>query len=102
VTENDIGDTFYVDYERIRKHDGYVYYWVLHDYLKPIKDTYFSSKIYRQGDCKLFRYKGLNWSFHKEPMGGDTGKRDNNPDKEWTYPPPDSSIETVLKQVCNR
>jgi len=27
------GDTFYVDYERIRKHDGHVYFWALNDYL---------------------------------------------------------------------
>jgi hypothetical protein len=27
--------TFYVDFERIRKHGGYVYFWRLHDYIEP-------------------------------------------------------------------
>jgi hypothetical protein len=102
VSESAIGDTFYVDYERIRKHDGYVYYWRLSDYLKPSPNGRLSSKTYNQGDCKLFRYKTLSWSFHNEPMGGGTGDTDNNPDKEWNYPPPNSSNEEILKQVCNR
>jgi hypothetical protein len=29
--------TFYIDFERIRKHDGYVYWWDLTDRLKPSK-----------------------------------------------------------------
>ena len=35
VDENVYGTTIYVDFERIRKHGGYVYYWMLGDYLKP-------------------------------------------------------------------
>ena len=102
VTENDIGDTFYVDYERIRKHDGYVYWWVLLDKLKPSSTGMLSSKIYNQGDCKLFRFKHLSYVFHKEPMGGGTGETVNEPDKEWRYPSPNSINEVILKQVCNR
>ena len=96
------GNVVYVDYERIRKHDGYVYFWELGDYLKPDKFGDLSSKGYHQGDCKLFRYKTLSWSFHKEPMSGGTGGADNNPDKEWSYPSPNSVAEGILKQVCNR
>ena len=58
--------------------------------------------MYKQGDCKLFRYKGLSWSFHKEPMGGGNGLVYNNPDKEWKYPSPNSIDEETLKHVCNR
>ena len=95
------GHTFYMDFERIRKHDGFVYWWDLTDYLKPI-DTEFSNKMYNQGDCKLFRVKFLSFSFHKEPMGGGTSitHTPNNP--EWNYPPPNSVWETILKTVCNR
>ena len=84
------GDTFYVDFERIRKHGGYVYWWRLSDDLKPTEQGHLSVKVYNQGDCKLFRFKYLSYSFHKEPMGGGTGEIDNEPDKEWMYPPPDS------------
>ena len=99
VGEN-VRGTFYVDFERIKKHDGYVYFWVLTDYLKPDEDGNFSAKIYNQVDCKKFRYKWLSISGHKGPMGGGTGEIDNTPDKEWSYPPPDSSTEIVLKVVC--
>ena len=102
VGKNVDGTTFYVDFERIRKHDGFVYYWVLQDYLKPLKTGTLSFKMYNQGDCKLFRYKILSFSYHKEPMGGGTAEVDNVPDKEWTYPSPNSPSKVILKKVCSR
>tara|TARA_R110002012_G_scaffold242856_1_gene417350 strand:- start:1562 stop:1945 length:384 start_codon:yes stop_codon:yes gene_type:complete len=101
VTENNEG-TFYVDFERIRKVDGYVYYWDMSDFLKPSPHGYLSGKRYDQGDCKLFRFKSLSYSFHKEPMGGGAGDVDNKPKKDWTYPSPNSVNETILKSVCSR
>jgi hypothetical protein len=97
------GTTFYVDFERIRKHGGYVYYWYLTDYLKP-KFGDLSGKIYNQGDCKLFRHKSLSFSFHKEPMGGGTGDVQEPVKKQqgWKYPPPNSVDELILKSVCSR
>ena len=99
VSKNVEGDTFYVDFERIRKHGGYVYWWDLTDRLKPGKFGHLSGKVYRQGDCKLFRYKGLSYSHHKEPMGRGTGDI-NTLKEDWYYPSPNSSGETVLKSVC--
>jgi hypothetical protein len=93
------GNTFYVDFERIRKVDGFVYFWDLQDYPKPNSLGYLSFKGYTQGDCKLFRSRFLSGSFHEKPMGG--GMR--NPYKvraKWRYPPPDSVSETILKSVC--
>ena len=99
--KNSSGDTFYVDFERIRKVDEFDYWWELRDYLKPHQGV-LSGKKFTQGDCKLFRFKNLSYSFHKEPMGGGTGKIDKSPDKEWRYPPPNSSVEGILKEVCSR
>ena len=73
LSKNSSGDNFYVDFERVRKVDGYVYWWELTDYLKPDKNGHLSGKVYQQGDCKLFRFKTLSYSFHKEPMGGGNG-----------------------------
>jgi hypothetical protein len=102
VGEDTDGHTLYVDFDGIKKHDGYVYYWYLRDYLKP--DTYgnWSSRIYHQGDCKLFRLKNVIGTFHKESMGVGTGDSHNPSYPEWFYPPPNSSSETILKSVCNR
>ena len=94
------GNTFYVDFERIRKHDGFVYWWELGDYLKP-QMGYFSAKSYNIGDCRLFRVKVLSYSWHKEPMGGGTGITVNIPDN-WRYPNPKSIDEYKLKSVCSR
>ena len=104
VSENKSGDTFYVDFERIRKHDGYVYYWKLADFLKPLVGGYLSMKMYYQGDCKVFRQKSLSGSFHKEPMGGGTGHvvEPGAKRKGWNYPPRNSSNETILKRVCSQ
>ena len=97
------GDTFYVDFERIRKVDGYVYWWRLTDYLKPTQFGDLSSKVYHQGDCKLFRWKRLSASYHTQPMGeGQPSTTGVSKNQQWNYPPPNSVIETILKKVCSR
>ena len=94
------GDTFYMDFDRIREVDGYVYFWRLTDYLKPTKFGHLSAKVYIQGDCKRFRFKNLSATFHKEPMGGGTVDRNSPQNPEWVYPPPNSTGEAILKSVC--
>ena len=102
VITGDSGRIFYLDFERVRKHDGSVYWWELSDYLKPDKYGDMSVKVYKEGDCKLFRYKTLSFSFHKEPMGYGTGDVQDVAKKGWRYPPPMSVSETTLKAVCSR
>ena len=101
VDENDIGESFYVDMDRIRQHEGYVYYWGMVDYLTPLRDGTMSVKTHFQGECAMFRFKDLSYTFYKEPMGGGTPKQHNTPDTTWTYAPPDSNIKEVLKSVCD-
>ena len=96
------GDTFYVDFDRIRKHDGYVYFWDMTDNLKP-SDGDLSGSSYIQGDCKLFRHKSLSFSFYKQPMGRGPAQV-LKPHKEvqgWQYPSPNSISEVILKSVCS-
>ena len=100
VSEGVDGRTYYVDFERIRKHDGFVYYWELSDYLTPSEQGHLSYRGYMQGDCKLFRSKSLSYVFHKEPMGGGTADPINLKNPEWKYPPPNSNSENILKSVC--
>jgi hypothetical protein len=101
VSEN-ADSTFYVDFDKIRKRGGYVYYWELGDYLKPNHKTRIrelSAKIYFQGDCELFRLKVLSWSQHKEPMGEGTGVTESPKNPEWYYPV-SSKDNTILKRIC--
>jgi hypothetical protein len=99
VNKDTDGNTFYVDLEKIKEHDGYVYYWSLVDYLKPTPNGVLSVKIYKQGDCKLFRFKRLSYSFHKEPMGGGNGDSNSPKNLEWVYSP-NSTSEAALRLAC--
>ncbi len=106
VVQGKGGSTFHIDFDRIRKVDGYVYYWLLHDYLKPDEKIPYrfvgsSVKTYIQGDCRLFRYKALSYDLYKKPMGDGVSTTDNIPDKDWRYPIPDSVDEGTLISVCN-
>ena len=94
---------YYVDFERIRKHNGYVYYWELSDYPKPNKYGDLSYKSYNQGDCELFRYKILSDQYFKQPMGrGKVYLSSNTPDQEWHYARPNSAKEVILEKICSR
>ena len=96
------GDTFYVDYERIRKHDGFVSFWTLSDFLIPTKWGDFSTETYRQGDCKSFRLRNLRVVQYKQKMGRGSGDVYNPKKIKWNYPLSDSVNETILKTVCSR
>ena len=98
VGEN-VDGTFYLDFERIQKIDGYIYWWELRDFSKPDKSGILSAKGYIQGDCKLFRYKNLKLFGHEEPMGGGSGETVTPPDK-WKYSTPNSANYIILKNIC--
>jgi hypothetical protein len=102
VALDEDGRTFYVDFDRIRTNGGYVYYWELQDYSKLYSKAKMSFENYFQGDCEMFRLKWLTSIIYKQPMGEGSGETYSVPDNEWTYLSPNSSQETVLKQVCRR
>jgi hypothetical protein len=100
ISESVDGISYYVDFKRIRKHGGYIYFWQLSNYSKPNNDGNLSAKKYSQGDCKQFRYKILSSSYHKEPMGRGRSDGQDPVKKGWKYPHPNSVIETSLIAVC--
>ena len=94
------GTTFYLDFDKIIKHGEYVYWWVLIDFVGPMKSGELSVKIYNQGDCKLSRSRVLILSYHKEPMGGGNDEIESPPQFEWDYLRPGSSGAVMLGSVC--
>ena len=72
------------------------------DYLKPSPQGHLSTREYKEGDCKLMRYKGLSFSFYKEPMGRGIGETFNPQNPEWKYPMPKSVGLFILKEVCGQ
>lgn len=96
------GTEYYVDFERIRNHSGYVYFWTLGDY--PMKRHGSGSSVsYTRGDCEQFRIKYLNIMLRSGQMGqGDIVKFHDEEDTDWTYPSPNSMLESILENVCAR
>ena len=100
VIQTTNGDEYFVDFQRVKKHDGYVYWRQLTNRVKPSPSGVLSGKFYFQTDCKLLRYKTLSFSAHKAPMGEGIGITDNTPDQDWRFLPRNSSMETSLKAIC--
>ena len=101
VDKNIRGDVFYVNFNNIKKHNGFIYYWELIDLLNPSPSGKFSYKSYYQLDCNIFRRKTLNFSIYEEPMG--KGKNFTfNPEKGWEYPDDVESTQyVVMKKICS-
>ena len=100
VGTNVSGNNFYVDYEKIKKQNGYVYWWSLLDFSKALDGRYLSHKVYTQGDCALSRFLTVSSHLHRGPMG--KGNKDTSkPPKEWRYPSLNSVNKTILKSVCS-
>ena len=99
VTEVD-GNTFYVNFEKIRKHGRYVYWLELLDLEEPAENGHLSNISYIQGDCKQFRIKDLSFHWYKRPLGSGVGIK-FTPSNKWTYPQTNGAAETVLKSVCS-
>ena len=92
----------YVDFERIRKQDGKIYFWVLSDFLKPNKHGVFSAKVYNEAECSHFRYRRLSIAAYDSRMGkGTVIGSSRKPAKDWRYPIPDSVADLELQAVCN-
>jgi len=100
IAENTTGNTFYVDFQKIRQTDGYVYFWLLNDYGSESEWGYLSSTAYVQGDCNLFRYKNLTWSIYKQPMGVGDNPVSIKPPDEWLHPSSNQSDEIILEIIC--
>jgi hypothetical protein len=102
VNETVDGSTVYVDFERITKQDGYVYWWQLLNYKKISIHGHLSVGANFQGDCRQYRFKSLSFSYHKEPMLEGVGKFQEPEKKGWRESPPASVMEQTLKAVCSK
>ena len=95
------GTRVYVDFDRIRKVKGLVYYWAIIDYLEPPTTGMMSDKSYYKADCETMRSMTLSLSAYKLPMAEGAAEITFTPDPEWRSAPPDSVMEITLEAVCN-
>jgi hypothetical protein len=100
VAENTTGDSFYIDNNTIKKHNGYTYYWELTNFKEPIGGKYFSTKSYVKMNCELGKRLFIQIYFYNKPMGNDYDSS-YTPDEVWDYIPPGSTYSAVSRHVCN-
>ena len=100
VSESVTGNSHYIETDKIKEHNGYVYWWDLVDLLKPDRGD-LSWKVYNQGDCGVSRVKYLSYIFYKQPMGEGSGRTGNPNNSEWEYPSPGSALQIKLDFVCD-
>ena len=92
----------FIDLDRIKKRDGYIYFWVMSDGFAS--KQYLSSITHHQAVCKPFKYRFLNFYAYKQPMG--RGSYDELPvlkkDKDWKQPVAANNLEAELMNfICS-
>jgi hypothetical protein len=93
------GSSAYVNFDRLKKRDGKLYYWALID-LHSMKGQW-SLTMYQETECKRDRFKVLNSTTYSDRMGsGNVIGTDNTP-MNWTYPTPDTFGEAIFDAVCD-
>ncbi len=101
INDDTEGSGYFIDLDAVIKHDGYVYFWRLKNYLKPTEWGDLSTKVYREGDCSLKRFKHLSYIWYKQPMGILESDSNTPTDPKWEYPDPDSIGYRLLNYVCD-
>ena len=95
VPENEKGNSYYIDFDNIKKHNSLVYYWVLSDYIEPTEYGDYSVIVENKVDCveeKLFR---LSSTFYSQPMGKGRITDEFTPNK-LLYPKPKSVLYVLV------
>ena len=100
VTENERGNKFYYDKDRVRKSGKYLYFWELINLGKSTEFGDLSYTTYKQLDCSIFIYKILKSQSYNKPMGEGEMRGEETPPDEWRYPKPDSVGESTYNKIC--
>jgi len=103
IQESTSGTLFYVNKDNFREHNGFVYWWILADYLVPLENTggVMSTKGYHQGDCGVMRYKTLSRIHYFQPMGNGENMTSTASNPKWEYANPDGIDYHILDYVCD-
>jgi hypothetical protein len=89
-----------MDYERIKKNNGYHYFYLLMDLSEPDRDGDLSYSLYQKIDCSENRLQNLSEFYYTQPMGQGNLTSNNVTNPKWEYPPPGSMMQTMLEEVC--
>lgn len=100
ITVAEDNSTIYIDVASIKQNKGYVYYWVLRDFLKPLHG-YLSAKALYEVDCEIPRKeRAISFSGYLMSMGEGVADFTANEVSEWIYSSPGRVSEEKLEYVC--
>ena len=99
VSTSVVGDENFVDFDRVRKNDGLVYFWMLTNLLEPDQSGILSTQEYSKVDCKLFRSLSLSRTYYKLQNADGDGETSTLV-QDWFYPKPNTTYESILNSVC--
>ena len=99
VIDGVLGDSFYVDGDSIKKHNGYVYYWLLSDYLEPLTTGANSAISKFKVDCGEEKVTWLTSTHYSQSMGKGKILRVSSPNTV-EYPKPKLVGYIVMQSVC--
>lgn len=103
-SNNKAGD-HYIDYDRIVKGDGYIYFWALINHLRPSAQNELralSSIVYHKVDCKTPRkLMYLQFLRYGQYYGKGTVTGRSTLGKKWRYPEPGTLRELYVDHVCS-
>ena len=95
------GDTYYVDLENIKKHNGLIYYWTMYDYLEPMPKLGFLSGVGKyKVDCEQKKQTWLSLSLYSQNMGKGKLLSDEKPN-QTVYLKPQMPMFKAMEFVCN-
>ena len=109
ITEAEDGSTYYIDVASIKQNNGFVYYWILIDYLKSTKIGTYSDISEYKVNCENEKQTWLSNTFYSQPMA--KGKIITEKIPVWNYYgstlneirylTPGSLGHNILKEVCH-
>ena len=93
---------FFYDVDSVEKHDGFIYFWELANFLdKPYEGVSYSYIAKHKLDCKQGKVIILSTTFYSKKMGkGRITDESNAP--YTTYPKPGSVGYMNMKPVCKK
>jgi hypothetical protein len=102
IAEGRRGDSFYLDFNTIKKHGRHIYFWFLQNESKPDRFGHLSNKHYFKVNCGSMGAVMLTGYYYSKNMGRGDHKSKSYPDNDWRYPPPSTPIHTMMKLACRR
>ena len=99
IYEIEGGGIVYIETDTIKKADGFIYFWDMHDYVVPLSG-YLSSQTYYKADCKRSRVKTLRYIFYSRNMGRGQAEQQDSVNKDWKYPSPGTGMNDSLNSAC--